>query len=931
MQSSEVVTGALDGAGVLLLERDLAFADVTDALRDAERGAGTVLFLAGAAGIGKTSLMAAGRRAAEASGFRVGSAVGSPMESGLPFGLIGQAMVGLGGSDADDLAELRLLGDPSARLYRMFRWLAAVAQKQPLLLVLDDLQWADPDSLGLLGFLARRLSDSPVMVLGSLRAEPNGASALAYELTGAGQARVLELQPLSREASIALLARSVGRSLDEAEGERVWRACAGTPLLLKAAAWTLSGGGSLPLTTTGDGLGAPLLLERFVGVGGAAFAYVQAASILGVRFRSELAGALAGLQQAGAETARAQLVRAGLLDDLGGGSSAFIHPLFAQALLEAQAPSEREHAHAEAFRLLLDRGEPDGVATEHAVLARLVGDPLAVRVAARAGRSALAQGAFAAAVAHLQNALVLAGEEPADELLFDCASALAARGQVEAVEDVCERLLARGDLEPAVRVQTLALVGRVAMLTGRPAQAEGLYEQAASAAALLDRASEVATLTDAAMTCHVTSTIPWALATISRALAILPEDAPARRPLELLRASVSLAGGDPAGAELLAREASADRGDDDRGGWGYTMAVHALNVFKLLENLADASEVFEREFERAVQSGAPMLIGALAIAHADTVHRMGRPREALELMRRAMALGDLPATLPWVHVALAALLSELGRDAEALPHIEALRTMQAGTPPQYNGVVSLWLDLLDARSLLEAGEPVQASERMLHAAEIAALTGWREPCVVPWASVGIQAHLAADRMDRAQELIEDLEGMSERLSCRWPRAVLELGRARVAAAEDRTGEADQRFHAALEIFAELGMPIFYAEALLDHGAYLRRSGRPRLAREPIARALELSEAASAERLARLARPELAAAGGRRRRRASDSRELTAQEQRVASCAAEGMSNAQIAAALQLSSKTVGHHLQHIYAKLDIHSRRELIRRADPPA
>jgi DNA-binding NarL/FixJ family response regulator len=127
------------------------------------------------------------------------------------------------------------------------------------------------------------------------------------------------------------------------------------------------------------------------------------------------------------------------------------------------------------------------------------------------------------------------------------------------------------------------------------------------------------------------------------------------------------------------------------------------------------------------------------------------------------------------------------------------------------------------------------------------------------------------------------------------------------------------------------MPIFYAEALLDHGAYLRRSGRPRLAREPIARALELSEAASAERLARLARPELAAAGGRRRRRASDSRELTAQEQRVASCAAEGMSNAQIAAALQLSSKTVGHHLQHIYAKLDIHSRRELIRRADPPA
>jgi DNA-binding CsgD family transcriptional regulator len=186
-------------------------------------------------------------------------------------------------------------------------------------------------------------------------------------------------------------------------------------------------------------------------------------------------------------------------------------------------------------------------------------------------------------------------------------------------------------------------------------------------------------------------------------------------------------------------------------------------------------------------------------------------------------------------------------------------------------------------------------------------------------------------MGRARELVEDLEGLTKRLSCRWPRAVLELGRARLAAAEGRTEEADQRFHAALEIFAGLGMPIFHAEALLDHGADLRRSGRPRLAREPLARSLELAEAAGAERVARLARAELAVAGGRRRRRASDSRELTVQEQHVAACAADGMTNAQIAAALHLSPKTVGHHLQHIYAKLDIHSRRELIRRAHPPA
>jgi DNA-binding CsgD family transcriptional regulator len=276
-------------------------------------------------------------------------------------------------------------------------------------------------------------------------------------------------------------------------------------------------------------------------------------------------------------------------------------------------------------------------------------------------------------------------------------------------------------------------------------------------------------------------------------------------------------------------------------------------------------------------------------------------------------------------------LTELGRDEDAAPHVEALRSFLTAMPLQYYAPVSLRLDLLDACRLLGAGEPEQASEKMLHAAQIAELAGWREPSIVPWAGVGIEAHLAAGRIDRACALMGDLEELTQRPSCRWPRAILELGRARLAAIDGRTEEADRRFDGALEIFAELPLPIAHAEALLAHGAHLRRSGRPLKAREPIARALELCERAGAERVARLARAELAAAGGRRRRRDVDSHELTAQEQRVAAHAAEGMTNAQIAAALHLSSKTVSHHLQHIYAKLDIHSRRELIRRAHPPA
>jgi len=116
-------------------------------------------------------------------------------------------------------------------------------------------------------------------------------------------------------------------------------------------------------------------------------------------------------------------------------------------------------------------------------------------------------------------------------------------------------------------------------------------------------------------------------------------------------------------------------------------------------------------------------------------------------------------------------------------------------------------------------------------------------------------------------------------------------------------------------------------ALIVFGTHLRRSGRPRDAREPLARALGICEGAGSERLARIARAELAASGGRRRRRSEDGSALTAQERRVAALAAQGLANVQIAAALHLSPKTVSSHLQRVYAKLGMHSRRELILRA----
>jgi DNA-binding NarL/FixJ family response regulator len=111
--------------------------------------------------------------------------------------------------------------------------------------------------------------------------------------------------------------------------------------------------------------------------------------------------------------------------------------------------------------------------------------------------------------------------------------------------------------------------------------------------------------------------------------------------------------------------------------------------------------------------------------------------------------------------------------------------------------------------------------------------------------------------------------------------------------------------------------------MIEHGSMLRRAGHPREARDLFRRAGELAGPAGGVWLARRAGEELAAAGGRRRTRRG-AQELTPQEQRIARLAATGASDKDIATHLTVSVRTVRTHLEHVYAKLGVHSRRELM-------
>jgi DNA-binding NarL/FixJ family response regulator len=122
------------------------------------------------------------------------------------------------------------------------------------------------------------------------------------------------------------------------------------------------------------------------------------------------------------------------------------------------------------------------------------------------------------------------------------------------------------------------------------------------------------------------------------------------------------------------------------------------------------------------------------------------------------------------------------------------------------------------------------------------------------------------------------------------------------------------------------LPLEQVETLLGYGAFLRRRGPPCRARPLLARAAVIAEANQAGWLYAQVREELAAAGGRRRRNGSreEPTRLTIHEQRVARLAAVGHSNKAIAARLTLSVKTIEYHLQQVYMKLGISSRRQLM-------
>jgi DNA-binding NarL/FixJ family response regulator len=232
-----VRSGAGSSATVLVGRED-ELAHISSLVKRAQKGSGTTLLVSGEGGVGKTQLLLAASDVAAQSGWQVVSGRAYSVETGIPYALFADAFVPflrtlepsalsvLSRGGTGELAYLfPALGRPgdrekiaagsdAAELKARLQWnftqlLSRLAQRKPLMLVLENLQWADASSLELFHFVARQISSFPIAILASYNETERDANAVLrtseQSLLGLGVASHLRLGPLSHDAVSQLL------------------------------------------------------------------------------------------------------------------------------------------------------------------------------------------------------------------------------------------------------------------------------------------------------------------------------------------------------------------------------------------------------------------------------------------------------------------------------------------------------------------------------------------------------------------------------------------------------------------------------------------------------------------------------------------------------------------------------------------------------
>lgn len=879
----------------------------------------------GPEGIGKTALLR--RFLDQAAEPRTLRARAEELEATLPFAVIERLVSGV---PTELPGPLRAVGsacgespDPFAVGTALIVVLGALQQAGPVILIIDDAQWADTPSLQALVFGLRRLNVDRVMAVVVVRELADARIPEALRRLFAEDRSIrLRLSGLDID-EIDRLAHELGvHGLPRWALARLYRHTHGNPshiraLLEEVSPQTLRDGSqSLPAPQS---VALPVL-HRLASCPTPVSDLVAAAAVLGVTCRLESAAHLAGISEP--LVALEQALLAGILVELSTGPGlmvAFRHPLIRAAVYQALGPTRRTRLHARAATLVDD----EETALRHRLLATSGTDPRLANDVARLARRQMAAGAWEGAAEGLRAAarLLRSSAEQGRRLLEaiecmllagDVGGAIDHANETEAVWAVGQREYILGRLAliagHAPEAETrLHAAWRTCEPSGDPALCARIAGALAQLHMLAARGLEAVNWTN-----RVLELDPTAVGTdIGRYIRVVGLAA-SGRPADALAATAGLP--DPTGASLVQRDVLLGRGLVR--GWTDDLAGAHHDLTGLVGASRDSSVPFQ----------------ILALASLSQIeYRRGNWDDALVHAEQAVALTDDSGhqwLAAYAHAMATLVVAARGSWSSAEAHVTAGWTATCG--PDYPWLMA-YASLADGH--------LRAAEAN-HSAVIAALNpmltfhyrdGVDEPGVIPWPDLLIDALAAVGEYRQAEALLERWETRTADRNRRSVRVALARARGNLEAARGDRVAADLAFQFGLETSQEVPEPFALGLLKVAYGGFLRRTNRRTEAASQLEAARDIFARLAARPYLERCEQELLGCGlGQSRRQGANALRLTRQEVTVARLAANGRTNRQIAGAMFISVKTVEYHLAKVYTKLGITSRAELASHPEHP-
>jgi DNA-binding CsgD family transcriptional regulator len=884
-----------------LLDRVAERAAVDELLGAARRGLSGVLVLRGGPGVGKTAL--AGYAIEAAAGFQVTAIAGVESEINLAYGALHELLV----------LFLPLIGDlpgpqqqaigvafgleagppPGSFLVGLacLTLLSRAAADQPVLCVVDDAHWIDAESARVLGCVARRLyADRVGMIVigeGSTRSP-------AFE-----QLPALEVGGLPQDAAAELLYSVVGAPLEPQVLDRVLADTECNPLALVEVGSQLTAGQRLKDRYLRKEHGLPTDAQDFL--------LLAAADVSGDLGLVRQAAAHAGI---GADAAEKAAESAGLIE-VSGNSVRFRHPLMRAAVYYGAPAADRRRAHHWLGQV---PGSDDEVRVWHlAAAAARPEESLAADLQAAAERAG-GRSAYTCAAGLLRRAVALTPDDSRRARReVDLARAELVVGRFGTAQTVANHALPRL-LDDDMRGRAKAINGGALFAQGRDGEAADVLVDAAAALT-----GDPASAAEALLTALRAAAWAGPVENSKVARTALPPAAPVGSPpsvTDLLLAGFHarfIKGYNAAVAPWRAA-LQALRTEDLDAGAGLTSfgpgtaAAGSLWDDQALLDITDRWLRFARKLGNLTDLA--MALDYRGIADALTGH-LDLAAERWQEMRELTAAGQISGT-PHLASRGEGLLQAIRGDT-AQPAAAGQAQIREATAHGREGaanygryvvtIAELSCGQFDrafdaAAHVVRDDLPFTAERALPELIEAAVRSGKRDAAVSAFTSLADRTSAAGTPWAlglraRCQALLADGNGAEA-----YAEAISQL----------------QRSHAALDL----------ARAHLLYGQWLRRSKRRLDARRQLRTAHAMFQNIGAERFADQAASELRASGERARPRTPETElDLTPQETRVATLAADGATNSEIAAQMFISPGTVEYHLAKVFRKLGITSRTQL--------